>query len=417
MPPKRSHTQKKTNPPIAAATSAMADCVLPQEIMFNIVTRLPVKSIHRFKAVCKPWCKVFVTPKFMKAHHAQLSRNRDNQSVAVYSFADKPGHIMSLYRVEPNEELPINLGHPYPKHLYLMDFVGCVNGLLCLACPVHLEPMDCQWIELWNPALKLSKSVPVPKLRAGYGVLASIGLGYDDENDDFKVVRIVHVEKKKKGKITNIAEVEVYSANSNSWKMIHVGFQFSVFQTKNQAIVNGNPYWVANADENDVLVMFDVTKMEFKIVPLTGLNFKKGEHVKVPFVDWKGAIAALVYDKRVLSLDVWVFDDRRKVWIKNCSFGPIEVKVDRFVQCLKSGEVVGVCNDGKLIVLDADGVKKKIVIGGADKGKFQICGYTESLAYFKGMEKVKAMPRSDDMVERLGQVIRFAMLLNDRSKR
>ncbi|KAL3634819.1 hypothetical protein CASFOL_021873 [Castilleja foliolosa] len=73
MPPKRNHRQKNNKPSIAdAGSGAMSDCVLPQDIMFNIVTRLPVKSIHRFKAVCKPWCKLFATPKFMKSHHAQF---------------------------------------------------------------------------------------------------------------------------------------------------------------------------------------------------------------------------------------------------------------------------------------------------------------------------------------------------------
>ncbi|KAL3628728.1 hypothetical protein CASFOL_027774 [Castilleja foliolosa] len=409
MPPKRNHRQKNNKPPISGAGSgAMADCVLPQDIMFNIVTRLPVKSIHRFKAVCKPWCNLFATPKFMKSHHAQLSQNPKNQSLLIYSFFDeKGGNTMSLCKIEPIEEKPIHLDHPYPKHLYESDFVGCCNGLVCLAYPMHLHPMPGQWIELWNPALNLSKSVPFQNFYLRGPTLVSIGFGYDDEKDDFKLVRIVHVmdRKRNQGKKA-IKGVQVYSANSNCWVTISVGFQFSVLMTKNQAIVNGNPYWVGKVEEKNVLVMFDVRKMVFKTVPLTGLNLSEGEHAKVPFVDWKGSIAAFICkknDERVLSLDVWVFDSLGKIWIKNRSFGPMELKVDRIVQCLKNGGIlVGDCfKDGKVFVLDADddeengvSVKKEIVIDrDVDEGLFQIYGYTESLAYIKGMEKVKAKPK------------------------
>ncbi|KAL3628730.1 hypothetical protein CASFOL_027776 [Castilleja foliolosa] len=391
MPPKRNHRPKNNKQSISGPVSgAMADCILPQGIMFSIVTRLPVKSIHRFKCVCKPWLKLFSSPKFMKAHHTQLSQNPENQSVMVYCFSEKNGNTMSLYRTELNWENPNILDHPFPKWLQPMDFVGGCNGLICLSYP----PLG-QWIELWNPALKKAKSLPSPKLKAVRPAMVSIGFGYDDESDDFKVVRIVSVDKEKKKKKISVG-VEVYSVNSNSWKTINVGFQFSVLETRNDVVVNEkNLYWVAKVDkdddENEVLLWFDVKKMKFKVVSLSSLNL---DEEQVAFVDWKGAIAALVCnsnDERVLSLDVWVFDDSREIWIKNRSFGSIELKVDRFLRCLKSGEIVGECPDGKLFVLDENNgsVKNEIVIDDSHKRSFEIYEYTESLAYVQGMKKWK----------------------------
>ncbi|CAA0826732.1 Unknown protein [Striga hermonthica] len=204
--------------------------------------------------------------------------------------------------------------------------------------------------------------------------------------------------EKKKSKSMGVG-VEVYSANSDSWKKIELGFRFKVRSTKNNAIVNGNPYWVAKIDEEkgvesilgEALVCFDVTKMVFKILPLSGFSLRGG--AEVPLVDWKGSLGAIVCDKnfeRVESLDVWVLDESEKIWTKNHTFGPIELKVDRILQCSNNGMILGECPDGKLFVLDPlSGSVEEIVIDEAQKrSSFVIYGYTESLACVEGMEKV-----------------------------
>ncbi|KAK6148417.1 hypothetical protein DH2020_019329 [Rehmannia glutinosa] len=330
----------------------MANCVFPEDIMLCILTRLPVKSILRFKSVCKPWCKLIETPMFMKIHHQRFSNDPKNQAVIIYSLSGYHYHTMSLFKIESDEKKPTNLDHPYPEIFFRMDFIGCCNGLICMGCP----PLG-QGIVLWNPAMKLFNSVRLSKVDFGVPEMVSLGFG-----------------------------------------TIKVGFHFRVLWTKNDAIVNGNPYWVAKIDENEnakcqlgeVLVWFDVKKLAFKIVLLSGLNL--GEGSEVPLVDWRGSLAALVCKKNnkiVESLDVWVFDDSEQIWRNNHTFGPIEVKVDRFLQCSKNWKILGECPNGKLFVFDpSTGRVKEIVIDEARKRSFEIYGYTESLAYIKGMEKV-----------------------------
>ncbi|KAL3628723.1 hypothetical protein CASFOL_027769 [Castilleja foliolosa] len=378
---------ENNQPPLSVA-DALSDCVLPQDIMFCIVTRLPVKSIHRFKAVCKPWCKLFTTPKFMKMHHAQLSQN---QSVMV--LAPNRGFTFSLF--DTNEKKPTNLADPFPEVLFGMQFIGCCNGLICVSFLPVL-----QIIELWNPALKLNKSPTWPKLEVGdTTAMVSLGFGYDNEGHDFKLVRIVvSVGKKKKMRV----EAEVYSCNSDSWETIKVGLKFIVLGPKNNAIVNGNPYWVARADGNEVVVWFDMSKRVFNVLPLSSLSLKIREIPNVKLVDWKGSLAAIVCQKKdenVVSFDVWVFDDVGKMWSKNHTFGPIGLKVERVLQCFQNGKIIGEClEDGKLFVFDSEnGGVKEIVIDGARKGSYQVYGYTESLAYFKGLAKEKVRTEEEEL--------------------
>ncbi|KAL3628709.1 hypothetical protein CASFOL_027755 [Castilleja foliolosa] len=380
MDPKR--IRKNSESPTAGA---MADCILPEDIMLCILSRLPVKSIHRFKSVCKPLRDVLSSPEFAKMHSAQFPLNPENQSVVIYGSRSNFHHTASLLKIESEEEMkPTKLAIPSYEVPDIAEFIGCCNGLLCIAIP---QPGP--FIDLCNPAMNnMSKRLPFPNLKVEDHEIVSLGFGYNEEADDFKVIRIVDSEKNKKTSI----RVEVYSGNSNSWSTIDVGFQFSVFRNRNEAIVNGNPYWVAMVDEKQVLVRFDVKEMVFKVVPLPDLIYEEVDDLL--FVDWKGDLGALVCNEKnedwVLSLDVWVFDDVGEIgWTKNRSFGPIELKVHRFLQCSKNGKIlVGEClEDGKVFVFDTEsGDIKEIVIDEAEKGSFQVYEYTESLACFKRME-------------------------------
>ncbi|KAL6497466.1 hypothetical protein OROGR_029395 [Orobanche gracilis] len=386
MSPKGNHYRSNQKAPVASG--ALADCILPKDLMICILTRLPVKSIHRFKSVCKPWCKRFSTAKFMKMHHAQLSENLENQAVIIYSLDGKQDHSMSLFQIESNEAKITKLDHPFPQILYGMDFVGSCYGLLCLS-----YPSNGKMVSLWNPSLNLRKYLPLPNLEVRDPETGSLGFLYDSEGGDFKVVRII--SRKELGVV-----VEVYSCNSDSWTTIELDFPFGVLGYKNSVVVNGNPYWFAMIDDTKVdgnmgLVWFDVREMVFKVVPHShGLDLEDGENVEA-LVDWKGALAVLVCkknDERVSSLDVWVSDDVG-IWRKHHSFGPIDLKVHSFLQCSKSGKIIGECLDGKLFVFDPEngGCVKEIVIDEAQNGSFQIYRYTESLACVKGMckEEVK----------------------------
>ncbi|KAL3628630.1 hypothetical protein CASFOL_027676 [Castilleja foliolosa] len=361
---------------------AMDDCVFPKDVMHSIITRLPVKSIHRFKSVCKPLRKFFSSPKFAKMHRAQFPQNPENQSVVIYNFTTNYEHCISLLKIKPDEKKPTKLVIPFPQVRDFADFIGCCNGLLCMAFPRH-------FVALWNPAMNnMFKCIPLPDLEFAVTspAMSSLGFGYNEEEDDFKVIRIAESMQDRK------VRVEVYSANSNSWSTINVGSQFAFIRFRNDAIVNGCPYWEAMVDEKKVVVCFDVRKMVLKIVPLPDFIYMGVTDMLL--VDFKGDLGVLVCKEQNgetgLTFDIWVFDDVGKNgWTKSRSFGTIQLKVYSFLQCLENGKtLIGEClEDGKVFVFDTEsGDVKEIVIDKAEKGTFQVYEYTESLAYIKGME-------------------------------
>ncbi|KAL3628777.1 hypothetical protein CASFOL_027823 [Castilleja foliolosa] len=186
-----------------------------------------------------------------------------------------------------------------------------------------------------------------------------------------------------------------------SWKKIDPGFQFSelwFYWIDKRDTVNGNPYWFGGrVDGKDILIGFDMSKLVLKIVPLSTLDdyddkakpFVPRPHVE--FVDFNGSLGAIVFPWRNAYFDVWVFVDVEQVWTKNHSVGPIEVKLNRVLRCLKDGRVLGMRPTGYLIVFNS---KTKCVKGLFNFGyDFEMYDYTTSLVYIQGMEKVRLRKR------------------------
>ncbi|KAL3642430.1 hypothetical protein CASFOL_013245 [Castilleja foliolosa] len=227
-------------------------------------------------------------------------------------------------------KMPTILDHPFAhaQNIYVYTLVGCCNGLVGIRSG--------QEILLWNPATKLSNTVPLKDCGPNNNIV-SLGFGYDAIEDDFKVVMIVASIVLEEG--MNLTSFEIYSVNLDSWITIDVGFQFGWFNSRNDLIVNGNPYWVAHVNENDVLVCFNVLELVFKIVPLPIhywmsldkeadlVNWDALEYedtkIDVNFVDWNGALGTLItnheveYCKGIASIEcsariecvnVWVFE-------------------------------------------------------------------------------------------------------------
>ncbi|KAL3642426.1 hypothetical protein CASFOL_013241 [Castilleja foliolosa] len=392
----------------------MANSVLPEELMLCILTRLPVKTIIRFKSVCKPWYRLFSTPEFKKLHQAQFSIDPKNQSFIVHSFdrhCSEPKNQFSIFNIESGNKRPTILNHPFANAQNVkLDTVGCCSGLICIGSG--------QEIVLWNPAMKLFKTVPLKDL--GHSEMMSLGFGYDAIGDDFKVIRVVGVGRIEKGEGMNVTYAEIYSVNLGSWITIDVSFHFIGPQTKNIMIVNGNPYWVARVDGNEVLVCFDVLELVFKIVPLPpiygpGLDEKIGteKEIDVEFVDWNGVVGAIVFDCEVENLlgyvwtvhysrlkCVWVFDDIEGIWRNHHTFrtNEVDLEVDTVLHCTKNEKILCTLPSGTLFVLDfVTGCVKELFDRSCIGISFKVYGYTESLAHINGMEKVVLKNEQNDL--------------------
>lgn len=179
---------------------------LPEEIITDILSRLPVKPLLQFRSVSKPWLSLISSPHFTKTH---LIKSTQNPKLSNHNLilASRLPHYnlksLSLCNVlnDPISEA-VDLDHPMKSTKPSLEVLDCVNGLVLLM-------VGHQWLFVWNPSTRKSRRVPSPDecVRFRY-----YGLGYDKCSDDFKVVAIFTQAYR--------VWVKVYSLRGGGWRRI-----------------------------------------------------------------------------------------------------------------------------------------------------------------------------------------------------
>ncbi|XP_059451019.1 F-box/kelch-repeat protein At3g06240-like [Corylus avellana] len=175
----------------------MSDC-LPKEVITDILSRLPVKSLMRFRCVSKAWCSLISTPNFISTH---LNRSLSNSPHQPYLFVCHCWtlHTVLLYPSDPEIEQKgdffanpsdrIELRDP-SNNEYSLHLVGSSNGLLCLAT-LNFDN-EVGLCVLWNPSIQKAIYLPKPNLGFDRSLNKSFGFGYEPTTDDYKLVRLVY---------------------------------------------------------------------------------------------------------------------------------------------------------------------------------------------------------------------------------
>ncbi|KAL6536574.1 hypothetical protein OROGR_001818 [Orobanche gracilis] len=187
---------------------------IPPEIIMEILARLPVKSLLKFRCVCKFWLSLISSSQFIKIH---LKNSTDNLILSNHmlllticnrNFDLRHCSVKSLM-FEPHT-VAYTIDYPMKNHHSAVWVVGSCNGLVCVA-------IDEDDIFLWNPATRLSKKLPPVSVQLRQGFYYIWGFGYDESDDDYKVVGVFCVFRD--GSHYD-SVVKIYSLRTDSWKII-----------------------------------------------------------------------------------------------------------------------------------------------------------------------------------------------------
>ncbi|XP_028755896.1 F-box/LRR-repeat/kelch-repeat protein At2g27520-like [Neltuma alba] len=242
--------------------------VLPEDIMTNILTRLPVKSLIRFQCVCKRWKNLFKTPSFIAEHLHHSSRQ--NPSLLFEDFGKSDPFCMCLLNREM-QVLEVS-NDPFIDFmgLWVCTFDSC-NGLLCVGVASFSRSLS---LLLWNPATRKLSRVPT-SVSYFEDEEFFVGFGFSPSVDDYKIVKI-HVP----GNTGRVNQVEVYSLTTGSWKEVEFGNLNGVAMTSNGFSYNGAIFWIGSKlgveedeDDIDLIVSFDIAMEVFILIPLPSSPF------------------------------------------------------------------------------------------------------------------------------------------------
>jgi F-box interacting protein len=278
---------------------------LPDEVILEILSRLPVKPLLCFRCVSKPWLALIDSPQFIKLHLKQSLKTTTNLSLILGDGYLYSSDFDSL-------DTAIELDHPLKTPHYETEIVGSCNGLLCLSN----KKED---VALWNPSTRKYRKLPVTTLEFapdGYDFCQYTvsGFGYDETSDDYKVVRSVRLYL-----ADNLSSgSEVYSLKNDSWRRLP-DYPYNLRYLRAFAmLVSGALHWLvtskAESNRTNLILAFDLGVEEYRLVPRPDFS-DKDCHMNVGVL---GGCLTIYCSNYINRLDVWVMKDYgvKESWTK-----------------------------------------------------------------------------------------------------
>ncbi|CAL5370614.1 unnamed protein product [Camellia sinensis] len=219
---------------------------LPQEIVVDILSRLPLKSVVRSMCVCKGWRSS------MEGYTKSLTRQKvvaltHSKTGLSFQSIDQQGYIKSVRK--PWKKIGSNSS---------IRIDGSCNGLLLLEIDEDLL--------LWNPLTGYSKKVLAyePLRDEEYRVVS--GLCFDSSSNEYKVVMALsHSSPDYGGEF-----VVVGSFRNKTWT--RVSFSFCASDVHSGPVLNENLHWFSSKNHSFLsshqIVFFDPLIDEFREVPM-----------------------------------------------------------------------------------------------------------------------------------------------------
>ncbi|OIW10488.1 hypothetical protein TanjilG_00426 [Lupinus angustifolius] len=324
---------------------------LAEDLVENILVRLPVKSLMRFKCVDRSWNVLFKTPTFVN-NHLQIHRNQDN---IMFS------HRYFFRWVDLNKFLMLDSRDMFPEFnseglydddkIHLYNTQGHCNGVFCICVLFKHEifPGEGRYHKsiLWNPATREVKVVPPPPMpsRSHHYTLLS-GFGADPNSNDLNVVNLIIDNEN-----NHPPHAVLYNLITNSWTLITID-PVLVDTISNLSLnyrgflAKGICYWIISHgcfdDEN--ILCFDFRNNQFHILQRPPTS-KGNQSDFITEVNDSTAYVVHYYGKEnYCKVEIWILEQDR--WTKKHTFPPFEA-LDGLYNIWKGGaEFIGLAAAG-----------------------------------------------------------------------
>ncbi|KAM0046283.1 putative F-box domain-containing protein [Helianthus debilis subsp. tardiflorus] len=191
----------------------MTKTSIPIEIIEDILSRLPVESILRFRSVSKPWLSRISHPSFTKLHSTRSTRTA--LFISAYDHSTRQQHLLSA----PRDGGPVT-------HLFTVDDVSTchikkaqhLNGLVLIGSAKSRAYVV-------NPKSLLLPH-PDPSYIDDIDEFTSYSFVFDESTNEHKVFMIRKLREPTR------FEIMIFSMSTRSWRKIDaeppVGFSMSV---------------------------------------------------------------------------------------------------------------------------------------------------------------------------------------------
>lgn len=354
-----------------------SSCYLPEDLVIQILLRLPIKSLMRFRCVCKFWYTLTRNHDFISDHFCFTKKQSTGSLIRSKNNITRKLVLSCL-----DDETPVAFPSLTPE-VDGMDWegvakiLGPVNGIFCV--------FDETNIVLWNPATRESKVLPplIPPPNIKLPIL-SVGFGLDSETNHPKVLRsvsdyedyerdlfFVDLHKKvykpsssdskmnepkvlKDVMADDVYEkdlfVDIYTLTAGSWSdPFPVDLPARILGHLNIYVNGASHWWAQIKDEQKLAILsFHMTDEVFQIIPIPSHAYKFQVEVAV-VNECLGLICSpiVAHEK---CFDIWVMKEYgvKESWAKLFTVGPI-LQVQRLLGILKNGDYLFEKELGQLV--------------------------------------------------------------------
>ncbi|KAK1381890.1 hypothetical protein POM88_019625 [Heracleum sosnowskyi] len=270
--------------------------VLPAEtIEFEILPRLPVKSLLRFKSVfCKSWNSLISSRDFIKS-----VRNSNHDSLTLICMRNNSWDCQVFTYI-----------------------IGCIDGLVCFSN--DYKDGRTTMFKIWNPATKQCLEIEPPPQGFDFETQGwcDFGFGFDSVTNDYKIICVVLEEQQP-------LVGYIYSCNSGCWsKITPSNFLHQGDISPVPFIFNGSPFWLVSqtryGKESLTIISCDVRDEIFRLLPDLVPTDKSCNSNLMKFRD---SLAVMFYDAKLFSeetINIYIFDERCENWSKT-SIGSFKI--------------------------------------------------------------------------------------------
>ncbi|KAL2550793.1 F-box protein CPR30 [Forsythia ovata] len=218
---------------------------LTEDLVVDVLSRLPVVTLLRFRCVSKSWQALIDSSYFIKLHlNKSLKDIKSHKIIAIGRYYNENNVDHSdfiFYAINFDFGFGVaevkEIKPPVQEFSDSVSFIGSCRFLICLR-------YSDENILLWNPSIRKHRIIPYTRVeiedllgRKYTQYRFGFGFGYDNVMDDHKVVRLVF------DRHSGDYEVQVYSLKLDTWKKIEK-FPICIYWVSKPNFVNGSMNWL-----------------------------------------------------------------------------------------------------------------------------------------------------------------------------
>ncbi|PIA28130.1 hypothetical protein AQUCO_07200041v1 [Aquilegia coerulea] len=221
----------------------------PEDVVMEILSWVPVKSLLRFRSVSKSWFRLLTNDShFIKLHLNRLIQA--NSKTSIMFLRKTHFHFAEDYT---ECDKAIELDVPFNMVPIKYTVSGICDGLLCLSDNVFESRPE---VFIWNPITKDYITIPCSPIPSHFLTTNRsiiFGFGFHQVTNEYKVIRIIFT-----------------CLRVHSWRDIE-RISHNIIFTPNFSFSNGAIHWVVAMPGSvtwNQIVSFDLKDEVFQEIPL-----------------------------------------------------------------------------------------------------------------------------------------------------